>query len=468
MPESNVEAWRALGVHHKTAEKLATLKLSPEKAKEISDEDLKSKYGINDDTVAKIRGAVSGSPPVKGEVAAKKVADDKPAKKGKKVDEKEKEEGPPKTLAEKQKVIAQLIKESDGLIKRASDPEILYGKRTTGFAALDAELSDGQGKGGYPMGKPVLFAGGFQSAKTSAALRHIAVTQQNDPNAICLWGDAENSFDAPWAKKLGVDLDRLLIVPPMIADHMITQLEEAIERIAPAAIVIDSIGSLLSWQEVMKKRDDEEFTKDISQDTVALTARFLGKFYRRWTPMLAKLKPTLILITHIYTVIGPVPFEEAKGGNAMKHSSHVVIWFSRRKGDQEKKEKIKMADGRVAELFTAYEVVMTIQKTRQSPTEGHKIVIPFVYGKGLSEVDSVIEMAMAMGLLQQNGSYYTHPTFNAILQGQSNNWVNGRQNVIDFVKANQSVFDALLMQVGDAMAADDRAPEEVADAAAVS
>lgn len=471
MPESNVDLWKSLGIHHKTAEKLGTLKLSPEKAKEIPDADLKEKYGLNDETVAKIRGAVSGSPPVK-ETAAKKVDDkkdeDKPAKKPKMKEKGSETEGMPQTLEEKKKILAKLVKDSNGLLKMGSDPEMRYGKRSTGFTALDALLTDGSEQGGFPIGKFTLIAGGWQTCKSALAMAHMAKTMRDDPNCIGVWGDAENSFDAPWAAKQGIDLDRLVVVPAMIADHMIMKIEEVIESVGPSCVVVDSIGSLLSWQEVMKDRDDDEYTKDVSQDTMALTARFLSKLYRRWTPLIAKFKMTFVFITHIYNVIGQAyTMEEAKGGNAMKHSSHVTIWTSRRKGDQEQKAKIKMPDGRVVELFTAYEAVFTINKTRQSPTEGQKVAIPFVYGKGLSETESVIDLALKVeGVLETKGSWYSHASFLPVLNGANNGWVNGRENTAQFIRENPTVFEAILASVGKIMAADDVAEEVEPDAPA--
>jgi hypothetical protein len=205
----------------------------------------------------------------------------------------------------------------------------------------------------------------------------------------------------------------------------------------------------------MKDRDDKDYTKGIDKDTMALTARFLNKFYRRFTPLVAKHTTTFILITHLYSTMDQYAPEAPKGGSGMLYQSHVMVWTDRRKGKQDEKQKIKMPDGRVVELYTAYEMVATVHKTRQSATEGHKVAIPFVYGKGLAEVDSVIEMAMSMGVIQVNGAYYTHPSVVPLLEGKNNGWVHGRDAMIQVVKSNQPVFDEILEQVGNLMAADD-------------
>jgi RecA/RadA recombinase len=306
----------------------------------------------------------------------------------------------------------------------------------------------------------VLIAGGPQTCKTALAMAHVARTMKEDPNALCLWADAENSFDPPWAKKQGIDLNRLIVIPSMIADDMVTEIERVLNEVPVSNVTVDSVGSLLSWQEVMKDRDDSHYTKEVSADTMALTARFMSKLCRRWIPWIHRNKMTMTFITHVYSVIGSYSgAEEIKGGKGLQHSVHLTIWTSRRKGDQEQKQKIKMPDGRVVDLFTAYEAVFTVQKTRQSPTEGQKVAIPFVYGKGLSETESVIEMAFAMGVIQANGSWYTHPSFAAILNGEKNNWINGYDATVKFIRENESVFDAVLKGVGAVIAADDAAPE---------
>lgn len=464
MPEPILDSWKALGLHHKTSEKLATLKLSPEKVKELTDEELEKKHLLSAEFIAKVRAAVAGTPPTKElakETVGKKVDDDQPkAKKPPKAKDNDEDELKPLTLAEKLKIVAKLKEKSGGAIKMASDPDINYGKRSTGFTVLDMELSDGDGDGGLPIGKTTLIAGAPQTCKTGLAMAHVAKTMKDDPTCVCVWADAENSFDAPWAAKQGLDLKRLVIIPTDIADNMITEIEKVMNEIPVSCIVWDSIGSLISWQEVMKKRDDEEYTKPVASDTMALTARFMSKLSRRWTPYIARHKPTLVFITHVYSVIGGYDGQEdIKGGKGIQHGAHVTLWTSRRMGKKEEKVKIKMSDGRVEEMYTAYEVVVKIHKTRQSPTEGHKVAIPFVYGIGLSQTESIIELIQSTeGVLQTNGSWRSHASFVPILQGQNNNWINGRDAVAEFIRKNPPVFDALLERLGEVMAADDIAP----------
>ena len=470
MSDKNCELWKELGIHHKTAEKLDGLKLSPDKAKEIPDAELEKNYGLSPELIAKIRTAVSDTPPVKElakETMGKKADDDDKPKKKKTKDE---DEEKPLTLAEKMAVVKKLKEKSKGMIMFGSDPEMNYGKRSSGFIALDAALSDGDGPGGFPIGKTVLIAGPPQSGKTAAAMAHVAKTMKDDPSCICIWADAEHSLDAPWAAKQGIDLTRLVIIPTDIADNMINEIEKVMDAIPVSAIVWDSIGSLVSWQEVQKKRTDEGYTKQVSADTMALTARFMSKLDRRWKPYIARHKPTLIFITHVYMVIGGYDGQEAiKGGFGIQHGAHVTLWMSRRKGDKEEKANIRMPDGRVEEIYLAYEVVIKIHKTRQSPTEGHKVAIPFVYGVGLSEMESVIDMALNLeGVLTRNsasGSYYTHASFPAILQGVDNNWINGREKAAKFIRDNPTVFEGVLESLGRVMSADDIAPptEEAAD-----
>lgn len=452
-----IDDWKELGFHHKTAEKFAKLKWKPDEMKSFSEEKLVKELGFSEAGAKEFLGKLTAGPKPK-ETAAKEVKEDaaaKPEKKGKAA--KEDEADPSQlSLKERLKIAQGLVKKSGGTIGIASEmKELDYGKTSTGHKALDQIMG-----GGWPVGKFSLIYGPSQSGKSLTCLDTIASDQKADPNAIWVWMDAENSFDKVWAEKQGVDLTRLVIIPNGIADDMFTDCEDVIRAIAPKGVIVDSIGALISWQEVMKDRDDKTYTKEISADTMALTARFLGKFYRRFTHMVAKHHTTFVLITHVYAVIGERFAQEmAKGGNAMMHFSHVMMETGRRKGDQDKKQKIRMPDGRELEIFTAYEMTFTTRKTRQSGTEGHKIAIPFIYGKGLSEIDSVIEMAIACGVIQRNDAYYTHPMI-AQVHTSSNGWIHGREKMFDFVKSHEDCFKAILEDVGAKMAADDAVPDE--------
>lgn len=475
--DTSISKWRAFGVHHKTAERLLKQGLTPEKASELGTDKLIALYGLSpemakavtektDKVEEAVQAAVSEPVPEpvieKKIIAAKVVEAVEPAKttKGKppKKDEEPAEgEADPRNLSlkERLKLIQGIIKKSGGTIGIAADMrELDYGRQPTGHMAIDKVMG-----GGWPIGKFSLIAGPSQTCKTGGCLDTIAADHKADPESIWVWMDAENSFDKKWAAQLGVDLSRLVVIPAAIADEMFTDCEDLIRAVSPKGVVCDSIGALLSWQEVMKDRDDKVYTKEISADTMALTARFLSKFYRRFTPLVSKHKTTFILITHVYAAIGDrFSSEVAKGGNGMMHHSHVMLWTDRRKGDQDKKQKIKMPDGRIVELYTAYEVVFTVKKTRQSGTEGQKVAIPFVYGKGLAEHDSIIEMALASGVIKQEGTWYTHPSFaaglTAIGKEKDNGWVNGRDNTIQFVKSSQPVFEAILEDIGANMVAD--------------
>lgn len=458
------EDWKAIGVHHKTAEKLANEKLTPEKVKGMTVEALVSEYkfteagakGILELLNTPVKEETEAEPKAEKkpkETQAKEVSEEKP-KKSKKKDEEGWVDPRSLPLKERMKLAQKICKDSGLMVNIASEMEELdYGRKSTGITALNALLD-----GGWPKGKFSLIAGRYQSCKSLLCIKTIAADHAADPNAIWIWADAENAFDKDWAVKQGVDLTRLIIVRPMIADDMFTEVERLIREVGVTGVVVDSIGALLSWQEVMKDRDDKTYTKTIDKDTMALTARFLSKFYRRFTPLVAQHTTTFIFITHLYSTMDQYKPDAAKGGNAMLYGSHVMVWTDRRKGDQDKKQRVKMPDGRVEEMYTAYEVTFRVEKTRQSATEGQKVAVPFVYGKGLSEQHSVIEMAMGMGIIRLEGTWYTHPSFipalEALGKGADNGWVNGRQNAIEFVKNNPPVFEKILEEVGTAMTAD--------------
>lgn len=353
------------------------------------------------------------------------------------------------SAAEKLKLIqSQISKEyaEAGLIGLASEMESLVTEYLpTGFTALDKAMG-----GGWPRGKYGVIYGPEQTCKTTICIHTIAKSHRDDPNSLWLWLNAENSFDKIYAASRGVDLSRLIIIDPMTMEEQIDRAREILETGAITGAVVDSAGVWLPWQEIKKKRTDTTSTKSLAEDTVALLARVIGKFIRVTTAPSARTRTAWIIISHEYSAIGPqaqyMP-PQLKGGNALKYAGHIRLYTSRRKGDQKDKKTVVMPDGRTKEVYTAFEAGVKIDKTRQSDTESHQVFIPFVYGVGLSEIESIIEMALAYGLIQRSGAYYWHPAF-----GENPGWIQGKDAALDYIRGNTEVYDVVAQSVGDYLA----------------
>ncbi len=500
------DAWKKYGFHWSRAKKLATAGVTPEALLETPVNDIESQSGLDEEFLEsalkelKLAMDATGMAPSSSSTEASSTDSETPsdgeetpstetgseptseitpaakpaAKKGKKTSKKKAVKGKkaakqdkkkpvddPRTLTAKQK-LARALAITDKMTRQvfghetkivgiaSQMQELVFKYISFGLLALDQILG-----GGVLRGRFTAIVGPEQTCKTLLAMLAVAQAQREDPNCICVWIDQENTFDPRWAALHGIDLDRLLIIGPEILEDQMDILERVLWETAPAVVVYDSVGAAVSYQELETSKGTRKSSRD---ETMAMTARVLSKFFRRFTYQVAQTAPAFIFITHLYQKIGVMfgPDTEIKGGNALKAYCSAILSTSRRKGDQDKKIKIQMPDGRVIEIFPAFELVVGVHKTKQSPTEGHRVAIPFIHGKGLSNIDSVIEMAFGAGVIQKNGEWYTHyPSFNDA-GVDSNGWVSGKQNCIDFIKAHPDIFEAILVDVGLAMAQEDR------------
>jgi recombination protein RecA len=346
------------------------------------------------------------------------------------------------TAQEKLKIALAAVKDKGAAISGlASELDLDYGRKPTGFPALDIVLD-----GGWPKGKFSLIAGPEQTCKSTLALCTVANNQRIDPNELWVWVDAENSFDRTWARKCGVNLDTLGYIGPGILENVMQGIIDMIQTGMIAGIVVDSLAGLVPQAEVKKDKKDKGITRTMQDDSVAALAKKAGQFYRIANPIVAEHKPAVIMIGHVYTPIGDDYKEfEVKGGNPVKFWTHLRVISRRRKGAQERKVTIKMPSGQEKDVFAGYEAVFVVDKTRQGAHVGHEVSIPFIYGEGLSNRRSVIDMAFAYGVIQSAGAWNSHP---ALPEGK----MQGRENVENFLLNNDEGFSRILEEVGIVLA----------------
>lgn len=326
-------------------------------------------------------------------------------------------------------------------------------KIPTRFPALNMILD-----GGIPRGRFTVVAGPEQSCKSTLTQCIVADDQATDKNNIWLWLDAENSFDAKYAEKNGVDLDRLILIQPDVMEQMCQRAIEVVVSGAVRGVVVDSVGGFTPWEELKNKREDKEFiTRDMAANTMAALAKRIGQFFRLMNVPAARTKTAVMLIGHVYTPIGDMYGPEfiVKGGNALKHWSHLRIMSRRKKGDQDEKLERMMPDGTVKQLYTAYEAVFNVDKTRQGAHYNHEVSIPYVYGTGLSNERSIVDMAFAYQIVTAKGAWYGHRCFPERTPGKGDGWVQGRENAEKYILNNPEVFSEVLKDVGAAIAAAD-------------
>ncbi len=357
------------------------------------------------------------------------------------------EEGPVAAMSVKDKIKIALAAAREAnpkaIIGTGSDPEIQkwldYEKVPTGFAALDVILD-----GGFPKGKYSIVAGVEQSCKTTLLLHTVANRLAARPDAVWAWVDAENSLDKKWAEKHGIDMDRFIIEKPAVMEDLMDTVIHMTGTGALDGIVVDSIGALTPKAELQKKKDDKGITKSMSDDTMAMLARKAGQFFRMANEPVFRTQTACILIGHVYSTMDEYNPYEVKGGNAMKHWGHLRIMSRRRRGDQESKKKTMMPSGQEKDLYLAFEAVFGVDKTRQGAHYGHEVSIPFVYGEGLSNSKSVIDMAFAYNVIEGAGAWFSHSTL-------PNGKMQGRDNVAQYLTDTPDAFSVILQEVGVAI-----------------
>jgi recombination protein RecA len=276
---------------------------------------------------------------------------------------------------------------------------------STGSISFDAAL----GVGGVPRGRVVEIFGPESSGKTTITLQIIAEAQK--AGGLAAFVDAEHALDPAYAKKLGVDIDNLLVSQPDYGEQALEIVEALVRSGAIDVLVVDSVAALVPKAEIDGEMGDSH---------VGLQARLMSQALRKLTGTVAKSRTCLIFINQIREKIG-VMFgnpETTTGGRALKFYSSVRIDI-RRIG--------AVKDGEV--------VVGSRTKTK---IVKNKVAAPFrdaefdiLYGEGISREGDVLDLAVLHNIVDKSGAWYS---YSGERIGQ------GRENVRNFLKENKDVF----------------------------
>lgn len=278
----------------------------------------------------------------------------------------------------------------------------------TGAISLDIAL----GIGGVPRGRIIEIYGPESSGKTTVALHVIAQAQKAGGEAAFI--DAEHALDPIYAKKLGVNIDELIVSQPDTGEQALEICEALVRSGALDVIVIDSVAALVPKAEIDGEMGDAH---------VGLQARLMSQALRKLTAVVSKSKTTAIFINQLREKVG-IMFgnpEVTPGGRALKFYSSVRIEV--RKADNIKlgenivgsKTKAKIAKNKIAPPFKTAE-------------------FDIIYGQGISKEGCLVDVGVECGAIEKSGAWYSYKEQRI---GQ------GRENAKDFLVQNPNIADEI-------------------------
>ena len=322
---------------------------------------------------------------------------------------------------EKNKALEQVMADIEkqfgkgAIMKLGSSEHMNIDVTSTGSLTLDIAL----GVGGYPKGRIIEIYGPESSGKTTIALHAIAEVQKAGGTAAFI--DAEHALDPVYAKKLGVNIDELLLSQPDTGEQALEICDALVKSEAVNIVVIDSVAALVPQAEIEGEMGDSH---------VGLQARLMSQALRKLSGTISKTKTTAIFINQLREKVG-VLFgnpETTPGGRALKFYS--TIRLDVRRGEQIKvggdvlgnKTNIKVVKNKVAPPFKS-------------------ATVDIMYGEGVSHVGELVDLASQIGVIDKSGAWFSYKGEKI---GQ------GRENVKVFLKENPDLAIEIENQVREA------------------
>ena len=305
-----------------------------------------------------------------------------------------------------------------GAIMKLSEENIVKHEAiSTGALSLDLAL----GIGGVPRGRIVEIYGPESSGKTTLTLHIIAEAQKNGGMAAFI--DAEHALDPAYAKKLGVNVDELLVSQPDNGEQALEIAEALVRSNALDVVVIDSVAALVPKSEI---------EGDMGQATMGVQARLMSQALRKLTGAIHRTNTVVIFINQIRMKIG-VMFgspETTTGGNALKFYASVRMDIRRVESLTKGEESI------------GNHVRVKVVKNKMAPPF-KKAEFDIMFNEGISRESSIIEEAVNYGILKKSGTWFSY---------NDNRLGQGKENVRQYLKENPKVADEIEALIRDAHA----------------
>ena len=305
---------------------------------------------------------------------------------------------------------------------------------STGSLGLDIAL----GIGGLPKGRIIEIYGPESSGKTTLTLHVVAEEQKK--GGVCAFVDAEHALDPQYAKKLGVDLDELLISQPDTGEQALEIVDTLVRSGAVSLVVIDSVAALTP---------KAELEGDMGDATVGAQARLMSQAMRKLTASISRSNCMVIFINQIRMKIG-VMFgspETTTGGNALKFYASVRLDIRRIGAIKDREEvvgnatRVKVVKNKVAPPFKQVE-------------------FDIMYGEGISKTGELIDLGVKAGVVEKSGAWFSYGDERI---GQ------GRENAKQFLKDHPDVAASIEEKIRaghglDLTASPDEGGEDVMEA----
>lgn len=302
------------------------------------------------------------------------------------------------------------------IMKLGDRPEIQIDSVSSGSLALDYAL----GIGGYPRGRIVEIYGPESSGKTTVALHAIAEAQKAGGRAAFI--DAEHAIDPGYAKKLGVNIDELILSQPDSGEQAMEIADLLIKSNAINLIVVDSVAALVPQAELEGEMTDSQ---------MGLQARLMSKALRKIAGNLNRTNCTIIFINQLREKVG-IMFgnpETTPGGRALKFYSSIRLEVRRSEAIKQGTDIV----GNVVNIKVVKNKVAPPFKTAQ---------VEIMYGEGISKEAEILELAVNFDIIKKSGAWYD---YNGERIGQ------GKDNVKKYLKDNPLIFQEIFQRVKEKM-----------------
>ena len=302
------------------------------------------------------------------------------------------------------------------IMKLGDQPKFDVSIIPTGSIALDHAL----GIGGYPRGRVIEIYGPESSGKTTLAIHALAEAQK--AGGIAAMIDAEHAFDRTYAKKLGVNVDTLLISQPDNGEQALEIADSLIRSGAIDIVVIDSVAALTPKAEI---------EGDMGDSKMGLQARLMSQALRKLTANISKTNTCCIFINQLREKIG-VLFgnpETTTGGNALKFYASVRL-------DVRKTQQLKDGDD-----ATGNRARVKVVKNKMAPPF-RKAEFDIVFGEGISKLGEIVDLGVELGVIKKSGSWFSY---------NDSKLAQGRDAVKQLLRDNPELCEEIEAKVREAL-----------------